>query len=98
MILVRDIFQIAPENMKDAKELSKQAISIEKRLTNVESRVLTDLVGDFYTLVFETEFRGMGHFEEALQEVFADKEWQASYPRFRKLIRGGRREIFTVVE
>ena len=97
MIVVRDIFQIEPDQMKLAKELLKQEREIGKRLGQPIQRVLTDLTGEYYTLVMESEFSSLAEYETALKKVLADAEWQRSYPQFRKLIRGGRREIFTVV-
>lgn len=97
MIVVRDIFQIEPDQMKLAKELLKQEREIGKRLGHAVARVLTDLTGEYYTLVMESEFNSLAEYEAALKKVLADPEWQRHYPQFRKLIRGGRREIFTVV-
>jgi len=98
MIVVRDIFQIDPQQMKAAKELAKEGRTLEKKLGYPASRILTDLTGEYYTLVTESEFNTLGEFEAALRRVFTSKEWKKWYPRFRKLIRAGRREIFTVVE
>ena len=98
MIVVRDIFQIEPDQMKLAKELIKQEGEIGKRLGHHAARVLTDLTGEYYTLVMEAEFNSLADYEAALKKVLADPEFQRHYPQFRKLIRSGRREIFTVVE
>ena len=98
MIVVRDIFQIEPDQMKLAKERIKKDRDLAKKLGHPFSRILTDLVGEYYTLVLESEYKNLAEYETALQKVLADPEWQRSYPEFRKLIRGGRREIFTVVE
>jgi len=97
MIVVRDIFQVEPEQMKLAKELVKQEREIGKRLGHHVTRVLTDLTGEYYTLIMESEYTSLADYEIALKKVLADPEFQRSYPQFRKLIRGGRREIFTVV-
>ena len=97
MIVVRDIFQIEPDQMKLAKELIKQEREIGKRLGHHVARILTDLTGEYYTLVMESEFNSLADYEVALKKVLTDLEFQRNYPQFRKLIRGGRREIFTVV-
>ena len=97
MIVVRDIFHVEPDQMKQAKELLKKQREIGQRLGHTILRVLTDLTGEYYTLVLESEFKSLADYEIALKKVLADPEFQQHYPKFRSLIRGGRREIFTVV-
>lgn len=98
MIVVRDVFQIDPEQMKQAKELARQGREFERKLGYPVQRILTDLTGEYYTLVMESQFESLGAFEAALRSVFANTEWQKNFTQFRKCIRGGRREVFTVVE
>ena len=98
MIVVRDVFQIEPEKMKQAKEEIKAHRQLTTPLGYRVSRVMTDLTGDFYTLVFESEFASLAEYEKALKNILADKGWQQSYGRLRKTIRRGRREIYTVVD
>ena len=98
MIVVRDIFQIEPDQMKLAKELTKQMRELERRLGYRVSRAMTDLTGEYYTLVFESEYGSLAEYETGLKKTMSDPEWQKFYPQFRKLIRGGRREMYTVVE
>ncbi len=98
MILVRDVFQIDPEQMKTAKEEMKEHREIAKRLGYQIGRVLTDLTGEYYTLVLESQYKNLAEYEAALKKIFADAGWQKSYAKFRKMIRGGRREMYTVVD
>jgi hypothetical protein len=98
MIVVRDVFQIEPEKMKQAKDEIKQHRQLTAPLGYRLTRVMTDLSGEFYTLVFESEFASLADYEKALKNILADKGWQASYGRLRKMIRSGRREIYTVLD
>jgi hypothetical protein len=98
MIVVRDIFQIQPDHMKKAKELAQQMRAMERRAGYAVARIMTDLTGEYYTLVFESEFKSLGEYETALSKGMSDPEWQKLYPEFRKLMRSGRREIYTMVE
>ena len=98
MIVVRDIFHIDPDQMKKAKNLLREDRDLGKRIGSPVSRILTDLTGEYYTLILESVFSSLAEYESALHKILANKEWQRFYPRFRKLMRGGRREIFTVVE
>ena len=98
MIVVRDVFQIDPEQMKKAKKFTREMREFGKKAGSPISRILTDLTGEYYTLILESEAPSLGDYEAGLHKILAHKEWQKMYPRFRKLIKGGRREIFTVVE
>lgn len=98
MIVVRDVFKIHPDGMREARELVSGARGMMERLGMRNPRTMTDLTGDSYTLVLESEFDSLADFESELQGVFQDPEFQAWYPRLRKHIRGGRREIFSVFE
>jgi hypothetical protein len=40
----------------------------------------------------------LGDFETRISRNFEDPEWQAWYRQFTAVMRGGRREIFRVVE
>jgi hypothetical protein len=98
MIVVRDVFQIEPEKMKQAKDEIKKHRQLTTPLGYRMTRVMTDLTGEYYTLVLESEFSGLAEYEKALKNIFADKGWQESYGRLRKSVRSGRREIYTVVD
>ena len=54
MIVVRNVFRVQFGKSKDAVALWKEGLSLAKRLgfQAKSSRVLTDLVGQFYTEVF----------------------------------------------
>jgi hypothetical protein len=48
--------------------------------------------------VWESECESLDAFEQALEEWFNDAEWKAWFARFLRLVRDGRREVFTIVE
>jgi predicted choloylglycine hydrolase len=98
MILVREVFSIDPEQMKSAKELMREYRGMVKKLNHPMPKIMTDLVADHYTLVMETEFKNMADFQETLDNAFSTPEWQQFYPSFRKLMRGGRREIYSLID
>ena len=97
MIIVRDLFHIQPDQMKKAKELTQQGRKIMRRQGYSSVRVMTDLTGDYYTLVLESEFKSLADFESAMKKLQSNRQWQKFYPKLRKLILGGRRDIFTLV-
>jgi hypothetical protein len=58
--------------------------------------VLTDLVGPFYTVVFENTFESLSEFENSAKKLMPNPEWQAWYAKVSALTESGYREIFTV--
>jgi len=98
MVIIRNIFQIKPGSMKQAVALVKENRPMIERAGFVSSRALTDVVGDFYTLVLETECESLEAFERGIRTSFGSAEWQAWYQRFTPLVDRGRREIMQVVE
>ncbi|HWP84854.1 MAG TPA: hypothetical protein VNN17_06670 [Terriglobia bacterium] len=98
MIVVRDLFHIQPDQMKKAKELLGEGRAILRSQGYATLRAMTDLTGEYYTLVLESEYQNLAEFESATKTVQSNARWQRFYPKLRKLILGGRREIFTLVE
>jgi hypothetical protein len=98
MIVVRNTFLVHPTHMKEAVALAKEGKTLVQRLGFPVPRVCVDVAAEFYTLVLETEFASLADFDARLPQNFASSEWQDWYARFTPLVRGGRREIFRVVE
>jgi hypothetical protein len=101
MIVIRNVFQLKFGKAREAVALMKQGRAIEKRVmsgSEYSSRVLTDVTGPFYTLVFELTVPNLATFESGAPRLFADKEWQANYQQMAPLVESGHREIYTIVE
>ena len=97
MIVVRDIFQLHFGKAKEAIGLIREGTALQRRTGQDSWRVLTDVVGDYYTLVLESTHESLNAYEQSMSEM-SDPEWQAWYARFTPLVRQGRREILRVVE
>ena len=99
MIVVRNVFRLKFGKAKEAVALLKEGIAIQKRAgVEMNQRLMTDLVGTFYTLVLELTIPNMGALEANMPKVMGDKDWQALYQRFSALVESGYREIFTVID
>jgi len=99
MIVVRNVFRLKFGKAKEAVALLKKGITIQKRAgVEMNQRLLTDLVGTFYTLVLEATVPNMGALEGNMPKVMGDKDWQANYQKFSELAESGYREVFTIVE
>lgn len=97
MIVVRDVFQLHFGKARDALAVVRE---MRAAMEPPESpwRVLTDLTGDYYTLVLEMEYENAADWERHLKDDLQAPEFRELYPRLVPLVRSGRREIFTLVE
>jgi len=96
MILVRNVFQIKFGRMKEARELWKEGLKFVNAPNN--PRLLTDLTGQFYTLVMETTHKDLSSLEADMRTDMSQSAFAAWYQKLIPLVDSGRREIFTILE
>ncbi|HBC45958.1 MAG TPA: hypothetical protein DCZ43_02820 [candidate division Zixibacteria bacterium] len=99
MIVVRDIFQLKFGKAKEAMD------SLKRMIANIVSlrgygpdRVLTDLTGQYYTLIMETTYNDLADYDQAMHNTTSSDDWKKEYHLFADLVESGRREIFNVVQ
>ena len=98
MIVVRNVFRLKFGKAKEGVELWKEGLALSKRLGFTgSSRVLTDLIGPFYTAVFEITFNSLADFEGSAKQLMGNPEWQAWYQKVSAITESGYREVFNVV-
>ena len=68
MILVRDIFQIKFGRMKEALASWKEMEKASPMPAGNHYRILTDLTGQYYTLVLEATFKDLADYEKFLKQ------------------------------
>ena len=101
MVIIRNVFQLKFGKAREAVALFKEGIAIQKRVgagQEFSSRLMTDVTGPFYTVVFEITVPSLAAFEGAAPQLMGDKDWQANYQKITPLVESGYREIFTLVE
>ena len=99
MIVIRNVFRLKFGKTKEAVALMKEGVAIQKRAgVDMDQRILTDLVGPFYTLVLELKVPSLSAQEASMSKVMGNKDWQANYQKLAALVESGYREIFTIVE
>jgi len=100
MIVVRDVFRLkfgkAREALAAFKDIGEHAGKVG--YDQSKTRVLTDLVGPYYTLVLETTSDSLSAWEEMGRKAMGDNEWRALYQKFTPHVESGYREILTVVQ
>jgi hypothetical protein len=99
MILVRNVFRVKFGQSKDAVAAMKENIELMKKsgFGGAQPRLLTDLVGPFYTVVLEMTFDSLADWETTMKTSMGGEEWKAVYAKFTALTEEGYREIFTIV-
>jgi hypothetical protein len=99
MIVVRNVFRLKFGQAKPALEAWKEGAAVMKKLGfSSQNRMLTDLVGPSYTLVFENTFQSLTDFEAESKKIMGKPEWRAWYDKFIPHCEQGYREIFNVIE
>jgi hypothetical protein len=97
MIVVRNIFQLKFGKAKDAKALIKENQELMKKYGHATPRFMTDVTGEFYTLVMEMSYDSLSEFEKSSHEAMGAKEFEQWYGKFVPLVESGHREIYTLV-
>lgn len=98
MIVVRNTFRLKFGQAKPAIAAFKEILALNARLgVGAKNRLLTDLTGPSYTLIFEMEFASLGDWENQSMKIMGSEEWRATYEKFIPHAESGSREIFSVV-
>jgi len=100
MILVRNVFKLKFGQAKEAIAAWKDIMALAKKLgfPAKSSRLLTDLVGDFYTVVFEHTFDSLSDLETSSKTMMGKPEWQAAYAKIVAVTESDHREVFNIVQ
>jgi hypothetical protein len=98
MIIIRNIFRLQFGKAKEAIAIMKESRDMLDNAGFKDTRLLVDVVGDFYTIVLETTAQSLGEWESIAASTLPQEEWQKQYARLTPLVLEGRREIFRVVE
>jgi hypothetical protein len=94
MIIIRETFVAKPGQ---ASKLAKMFLEGTKAIKR-NSRIMTDLTGDFNTVVMETEFANLAASEVDRERYRQDKSLREKLAGYTELYLHGRREIFEVLE
>ena len=98
MIQVRNVFRLKFGKAKEAKELWKEVLPIQKKYGYGPAKAFADVSGPFYTFVLEFTFNDLADFEKRSKETMGQPDFQAWYHKFSAIIESGTREIYTILE
>jgi hypothetical protein len=99
MIIVREIFVAKPGQASKLAKLFNKAFPPDPK-----TRIMTDLVGDYNTVVVEMEVESLAEFERQMQEYQSGKPDPKMDPKvaeemskYTEMYLTGRREIYKIV-
>jgi hypothetical protein len=93
MYIVRESFTAKPGKASSLAKLFKEVMA----LADLKTRVLTDFVADFNTVVLETETDDLAAFDRTMADYAARADIREKMKGYTDMYITGRREIFRVV-
>ena len=100
MLIIREIFTAKPGQASKLAKLCKKGFGGDPNM-----RIMTDLVGNFNTVVIETQVNSLAEFEKQMEEYKSGKPDPKMDPKvaeemskYTEMYLTGRREIFQIVE
>jgi hypothetical protein len=97
MLNVINEFHIEPSRIKQATEAAKAVQAQVGKLGHKPHKILTDVTGEFYTLMFVGEFESLAAMEKQMEGVMSNADFQKAYQPLRDAIRSGSRRIMRVI-
>jgi hypothetical protein len=94
MFIVRETFIAKPGKASQLAQLFKQVMS---EMPRMKPRVSTDFIGQFNTVVLETEAEDLNEFEKAMQDFMTRQDLRDKFKGYTELYQEGKREVFRVV-
>lgn len=95
MFIVRETFTAKPGM---ASKLAKMFREMSGEMAGVKSRVLTDFIGPYNTVVWEVEVKELGDFEKMMKEYASKPEMGKKMAGYTEMYQTGTREIYRVVD
>ncbi len=100
MLIIREVFIAKPGQASKLAKLCKKGFGGDPN-----TRVMTDMAGDFNTVVIETQVKSLAEFEKQMEEYKSGKPDPKMDPKvaeemskYTEMYLTGRREIFQIVE
>jgi hypothetical protein len=100
MIVIREVFTAKPGQASKLAKLFKKSFGVDPNV-----RVMTDLAGNYNTVVVEMPMKNLAEFEKEMEEYKSGKpdprmspEVAEEMSKYTEMYLTGRREIFQVVD
>ena len=96
MFIIRDVFTCKPG---EAKHLVKKFKAVAPHMADfgaASTRIMTDAVADYWTVILEIEVESVGAWMDAMANARDDDDRWAPMEGYMDHLTGGKREIFRV--
>ena len=100
MLIIREVFTAKPGQASKLAKLFKKGFAADPTV-----RVMTDLVGNYNTVIVETQVKSLAEFEKQMEDYKSGKPDPKMDPKvaeemskYTEMYQTGRREIFQIVE
>ena len=94
MIIVREYFVAKPGKASKLAKMLKEAMKLQK---GGKSQIMTDLTGEFNTVVMVTELESLAAMEKRMEEYGNDEAVREKMKGYTDMYITGGREIYRVV-
>jgi hypothetical protein len=97
MYLIREIMNTKPGKAKELVAKFKKVMPYMEKDGVQNTRIMTDAVGDYWTVVVQFEVNDLGEFFKGLRGATTEEqEMQEIMKGYMDLVNGGRREIYLI--
>jgi heme-degrading monooxygenase HmoA len=94
MFVIRETFTAKPGKASALATMFKQVMG---EMTTLKTRVMTDYIAGFNTVVLETEVQNLGDFEKELETYMSRQDLRDKMKGYTEMYQDGRREVYKVV-
>lgn len=94
MFVIRETFTAKPGKASALAAMFKEVMG---EMTSLKTRVLTDYIAGFNTVVLETEVQDLGVFEKELENYMSRQDLRDKMKGYTDMYQEGRREVYKVV-
>ena len=94
MFVVRETFTARPGKASALAAMFKQVMG---EMTTLKTRVMTDYIAGFNTVVLETEVQNLGDFEKELETYMSRQDLRDKMKGYTDMYQEGRREVYKTV-
>lgn len=97
MYLVREVFRTKPGKAKELVSKFKKAMPLLTASEGgINTKIMTDIATDYWTVVIESEVENIGEFIGGLRTATASDELKEIMKGYLDLVESGKREIYII--
>ena len=96
MLLIREVFNTKPGKAGELVKKFKQVIPFMEKEGLKNTRVMTDFVAKYWTVVIESETEELARFEKEVRGFTSKPEVREIMKDYMSLVDGGYREVYKI--